>query len=71
MQTLSPQYEPGRHDDQLLIARTIPADPYTTWLEQREAERRSAAVDPPRFTRRWPKSTAAYRAGGVPSSDGR
>jgi hypothetical protein len=71
MDTLSPQYEPGRHDDQLLIARTTPADPYTTWLEEREAERRAAAVDPPRFTRRWPRSTAAHDRDGVLSPGGR
>ena len=70
MDTLSPQYEPSRHDeqllidDQLLIARTTPADPYTTWLEEREAERRAASVDPPRFTRRWARSSAAYDRDG-------
>jgi hypothetical protein len=30
---------PSRHDAQMLTARTVPADPYTAWLEQREADR--------------------------------
>ncbi len=34
----------SRHDSQLLAARTVPADPYTAWLERREADRRSSAV---------------------------
>jgi len=33
-----------RHDEQTLTARIVPADPYTAWLEQREPQRRSAAV---------------------------
>jgi hypothetical protein len=34
----------GRHDSQLLAARAVPADPYTAWLERREADRRSSAI---------------------------
>jgi len=34
----------SRHDKELLTARTVPADPYTAWLEQREPDRRSSAV---------------------------
>jgi hypothetical protein len=37
-------YVAGRHDDQLLGARVIPEDPYTTWLDQRERERRERAA---------------------------
>jgi hypothetical protein len=44
MQPLSAQYEPSRHDEQMLTARSVPADPYTTWLGQREADRRASAV---------------------------
>jgi hypothetical protein len=29
----------SRHDAQMLTARTVPADPYTVWLERREADR--------------------------------
>jgi hypothetical protein len=28
---------PSRHDEHVLNTRTVPADPYTAWLEQREA----------------------------------
>lgn len=34
----------SRHDSQMLIERTVPADPYKVWLEQREGGRRSSAV---------------------------
>jgi hypothetical protein len=34
----------GRHDSQMLASRAVPADPYTAWLERREADRRSSAV---------------------------
>jgi len=34
----------SRHDEQTLTTRIVPADPYTAWLEQREPQRRSAAV---------------------------
>ena len=44
---LSAQYEPSRHDAQMLTARTVPADPYTAWLDQREADCRSSTVDEP------------------------
>jgi hypothetical protein len=37
-------YVASRHDSQLLAARAVPADPYTAWLERREADRRSSAV---------------------------
>jgi hypothetical protein len=40
---LSAQDGPGqtasRHEAQMLTARTASADPYTVWLEQREADR--------------------------------
>jgi hypothetical protein len=44
---------PSRHDAQMLTARTVPVDPYTAWLEKREAERSAAAPAWParRFTR--------------------
>ena len=43
-----------RHDAQMLIARTVPADPYTTWLEQRDARRRfSGAAAPSAPARRF------------------
>jgi hypothetical protein len=32
----------SRHDSQMLPVRTIPADPYTAWLDQREADQREA-----------------------------
>jgi hypothetical protein len=32
------------HDQQMPTARTVPADPYTAWLAQREPDRRSSAV---------------------------
>jgi hypothetical protein len=34
----------SRHDERMLTARTVPADPYTAWLEQREGHRGSSAV---------------------------
>jgi len=34
----------SRHDERMLTARTVPADPYTAWLEQREANRCSSTV---------------------------
>lgn len=37
----------SRHDPQMLIARTVPADPYTVWLDQREADGRSSTVAAP------------------------
>lgn len=33
----------SRHDDQLITARAIPADPYDTWMDQRESDRRLRA----------------------------
>ncbi len=42
------QHEPdqtaSRHDEQMLTARQVPVDPYRVWLDQREADRRSATV---------------------------
>jgi hypothetical protein len=32
------------HDQQMPSARTVPADPYTAWLAQREPDRHSSAV---------------------------
>ena len=34
----------SRHDERMFTARTVPTDPYTAWLEQREPEQRSSAV---------------------------
>jgi hypothetical protein len=31
----------SRHDEQALNARTVPADPYTAWLQEREGDRHS------------------------------
>ncbi len=33
----------SRHDEQALNARSVPADPYTAWLQEREADRRCSA----------------------------
>ena len=44
---LSAQGGPSRHDAQMLTARTVPADPYTAWFDQREADCRSSTVDEP------------------------
>jgi hypothetical protein len=46
----------SRHDEQMLITRTAPADPYVAWLAKREAARRASRVAPSitpagRFTR--------------------
>jgi len=30
----------SRHDEQELNTRIVPADPYTAWLQEREADRR-------------------------------
>jgi hypothetical protein len=64
MQTPSAQYEPSRHDAQMLTMRSVPADPYTTWLDQREADRRdpvAAQLTTPagRFIRDEPASAVA------------
>ena len=37
-------YAPSRHDAEMLMARIIPPDPYTTWLDERERERRLRAA---------------------------
>ena len=37
-----PDQTAGRHDEQMLTARRVPVDPYRVWLDQREADRRSA-----------------------------
>jgi len=34
-----PSRTASRHDAQVLVRRTVPADPYTVWLERREADR--------------------------------
>jgi hypothetical protein len=34
----------SRHDPQLFSARTVPADPYKAWLQEREADRRSLII---------------------------
>jgi hypothetical protein len=36
-------FAPSRHDAEMLTARIIPEDPYTTWLDERERERRLRA----------------------------
>lgn len=36
-------YTASRHEAQALPGRTVPADPYTVWLEQREADREREA----------------------------
>jgi hypothetical protein len=41
-----------RHEPQALTMRTVPADPYTAWLEQREAERELEERRTVRWTRR-------------------
>jgi hypothetical protein len=48
---LSAEYEPSRHDAQMLDVRTVPADPYMAWLDQREAERRSSTTAEPTMRR--------------------
>lgn len=43
----------GRHDSQMLVARSVPIDPYTVWLAQHEATRLSQPTRrPSRITRR-------------------
>jgi len=34
----------SRHDERMITARTVPADPYTAWLERREADLCSSTV---------------------------
>jgi hypothetical protein len=34
----------SRHDAQMFTARRVSADPYTAWLQQREADRRREAL---------------------------
>ena len=34
----------SRHDERMLAARTVPADPYKVWLEQHETDCGSSAV---------------------------
>ena|SRR5271166_4554741 len=50
---LSADDGPTRHDEQMLTACTVPADPYTAWLEKRDAERRPPAVRTIRPTRQF------------------
>ena len=38
---LSAEGVQSRHDAQMLTLGTVPADPYTVWLERREADRAS------------------------------
>ena len=66
MEPLSARYEPSRHDAQMLTVRSVPADPYTTWLDQREADRRAsvaAELTTPagRFSRHDPTSAISTR----------
>jgi hypothetical protein len=35
----APDLTASRHDAQVFTRRIVPADPYTVWLQQREAER--------------------------------
>jgi hypothetical protein len=39
-----PEETASRHDAQMLTARAVPVDPYTAWLEEREADRRSSVL---------------------------
>ena len=39
-----PDQTASRHDEQMLTARRVPVDPYRVWLDQREADRRSATA---------------------------
>jgi hypothetical protein len=41
------EYEPNRHDEAMLVVRSVPVDPYRLWLDQREADRRAAAMAEP------------------------
>jgi hypothetical protein len=60
MQTLfddRPEHIASRHEPQIVVSRAVPADPYTAWREQREAESGSAGATAPttrRFTRSRP-----------------
>jgi hypothetical protein len=58
MQTLfddRPDDVASRHDPQIVISRAVPADPYTSWREQREADGRACnAPTMRRFTRSRP-----------------
>lgn len=38
-----PHQTASRHDVQMIAARNVSADPYTAWLEQREADREREA----------------------------
>jgi hypothetical protein len=57
---LSAQYEPSRHDAQMLNVRTVPADPYMAWLDQREADRRSSTTAEP-MSRRFTATESRHR----------
>jgi hypothetical protein len=66
---LSAQDAPSRHDAQMLNVRAVPADPYTVWRDQREADRRSSAVSEPttpyhQFIRNQPTDGAQCGASG-------
>jgi hypothetical protein len=55
-ESFASEHMASRHDEQLLITRTAPADPYTAWLAKRERARRASSVAPSttpagRFTR--------------------
>jgi hypothetical protein len=53
-ESFASEHMTSRHDEQLLITRTAPADPYTAWLAKREAAHRGSSVAPSasgRFTR--------------------
>ena len=39
-----PDQTASRHDEHMITARRVPVDPYRVWLDQREADRRSATV---------------------------
>jgi hypothetical protein len=34
----------SRHDEQLLTTPTVPADPFTAWVDKREADRRASRM---------------------------
>jgi hypothetical protein len=66
-----------RHDAQMLVARTVPADPYTAWLARREADRRSSTGPVPtkvassRFSRNQPVGAPWYTVLVAGSHDSR
>jgi len=52
----------SRCEPQMLTARAKPTDPYTTWLTQREAERRSATATA------LPRAAGRFGRAGAPKA---